>query len=201
MKTIILIILVLSSIPGLSQDWKEGHYYDQKGNAHYGQIHYKYYYSRKISFRDLETGKVSKIKSWKTKGFVIEGDSFTIVQDFKLLTGYPMAHGFAQVMEVGDIILLKNYSSLNDGVASNFGPQGPMVIGPGRVHELETFLLKRKDSDKLLVVYSNRKKFERLVKDIVKDLPSESKYKEVHNIKYEMMPELIREYNKLNKKL
>ena len=112
MRTLISLLLIFYSFFAYSQDWKEGHYYDLKGKAHYGQIKYKYNFPPKISYKNPRTGKTTNIKSWKSKGFVIEGDSFAILQDFETLEGDKIAHDFAQVVEVGDIILFKNFSNV-----------------------------------------------------------------------------------------
>lgn len=195
MKYLLLIIGCLTSLISYSQNgWKTGHYYDKKGNVHYGQIKYNYDFSPSIEYRESEDSKEIKIKSWKSKGFVVEQDSFTVIQNFDLLQGYRIAHDFAQVIEVGPIILLKNFSSIASGGTPMSGGHG-MTLGSSE--KLQTYILTKPNSEKLWIVYSNRKQFESLLKEITKDFPADSRFKEVNSIEYEMVPEVISEYNRL----
>ncbi len=123
---------------------------------------------------------------------MIEGDSFAILQDFETLEGDKIAHDFAQVIEVGDIILFKNFSNVLR--SKHVDPNGnPLWYKK----TCETFVLKRCNSDKLWVVHSRRKKFQALITEIVNDFPTDSVYKDIENVSYEMIPDLIREYNRL----
>ncbi|WP_185153469.1 hypothetical protein, partial [Fulvivirga lutimaris] len=121
-------------------------------------------------------------------------DSFIVIRDFELLRGQPVSYGFAQVLEVGSIILLKNFCRITYGGSPMPGGYG---MSQGSSTKVETFILTKQDSEKLWIVYSKKKKFNALLEDIVKDFPSDSPYKDVNTIKYEMMPQIIAEYNRL----
>lgn len=176
------------------EEWKNGHYYDTKGKLHTGLIKYEHNHKPSFTYKETESSKIKTIKSWKTKGFVIESDSFTVVKNFQLASGQRMAHDFAQVIEIGPIILLKNYSSITSAVSDGVnGHTVPLILS-----NITTYILTKPKSDKLWVVSNKKKEFKAIVNELISDFPQDSKYKNIDDLTYDMLPEIIKIYNSLN---
>lgn len=204
MKTL-LTLLLMFFLPQciISQPiakWKEGSYYDLKGDRHEGLIYYDYY-SFAIKFRKTPESQNVKLRPWKVQGFVLEKDSFAILKDFYYEGPNGGRHkeimDFVQVLDTGFIKLYKHYANIqsNSGGMAVVGIPVPIDINYN--WDLENYLLLRKGATSpMLVRKKNTNKFKEQMLSYFKNYPEFVSKIEADEYNWESIPLLIKEFNK-----
>ena len=179
--------------------WKEGRYYDLKGVRHEGLIYYDYH-SFAIKFRKTPESQNTRLKPWKVRGFVMERDTFSILEDFF----YEGPNGgrnheimdFVEVLDTGFVKLYKHYANIK----STSGPLGvagiPFAINFMYSWDLVNYLLLRKGATSPVLVWKrNPKKFKEQMLSYFKNYPEFVFKIEADQYSWESIPLLIKEFN------
>ena len=120
---ILLSILTLQPKSSLAEPFLKGHYYTNDGKRvegliKFGRATFSAFGSKpsNIKFKANSSSSTVKLTAEDISAFVIEKDSFAIVQNIKINSIHgEYARDFAQVIEVGRINLFVHKSSSSDG--------------------------------------------------------------------------------------
>jgi hypothetical protein len=128
MRILLLLFLLLSAIyfEAQSKPYSKGYYYTIDGERVEGYIKFKrarfdVFGSRPslIKFKSAKKSKAVKLRANQIKAFVVESDSFCVVQNIKInaIQG-EYEQDFAKVLVTGPMNLYLHYSSSGDGQRS-----------------------------------------------------------------------------------
>ena len=127
MRIFLLLFLLLTiCFQAQSKPFSKGYYYTQDGEKVEGYIKFKrasfgVFGSRPslIKFKSAKKSKAVKLRANQIKAFVVESDSFCVVQNIKInaIQG-EYEQDFAKVLVAGPMNLYLHYSSSSDGQRS-----------------------------------------------------------------------------------
>lgn len=168
--------------------FQTGYYTDLQGKRVSGLIKYTYDYKTKFKYKDSPNGKVVTLRPEQVKGFVVDVDSFFVLNKFSMegVGGgeYLIEKDFVQVIVAGLLTLGKHYST--QGNPNQYG----------QAYALETYLLIDQQTLKsTLVKKRNKKKFRVTMAAFFKDLPEVVQKIESEKYGWSDMPEIVRIYN------
>ena len=199
MKTLFTLLLVSflsrSAFSQKIERWKEGRYYNLKGDRHDGLIFYDYH-SSAIKFRETPESENDRLRPWEVRAFVMEQDSFSILKDFHYESPYGGREteimGFVQVLDTGFVKLYKHYATFRD----QRNVAGPGVPGAALSWELENYLLLSKGAKSPMLVWKkNTRKFREQMMRYFQKHPEFVSKIESGAYTWESIPLLIKEFN------
>jgi hypothetical protein len=194
LKLAILLLSVIQVTNLFSEEFSKGKYYTTNGEKIEGLILYQksklsaiYYKPCVLKFKKDNNSKPIKLENSNISSFVIDKDSFAIVQNFKMIYHFGMGvfwgtchQDFAKVLELGKINL---YELPCEVFLGQFGNQDYSYFVLTKDNQnFRTFdLRKNKEKEELADLFSDLNE--------LKDLILKTQYKEI-NIK-----ELVSLYN------
>lgn len=180
--------------------WKEGRYYDLKGDKHEGLIYYDYH-SFTIKFRKTPDSRNTRLRPWKIRGFVLEKDSFSILENFYYEGPnggrYKEIMDFVEVLDTGFVKLYKHYANIqsNSGAMSVAGI--PVAVSVNFSFDLENYLLLSEGATSPTLVWKrNTKKFKEQMINYFRKYPEFVSKIAADNYSWESIPLLIKEFNR-----
>lgn len=158
------------------------------------------YSNGKLEYREkFYDKKNTKLKPWKVKGFLIEEDSFAIIEDFYFEELYGLrTHrimDYVQVLDTGQIFLYKHFSVTH---LVNYGIGG--YVSYQKV-EVENYLIKYKEATSFLSLSKWKEK--KLKEQLLNFLKGYSDFEariQADEFWWDNVPELVREFNATEKK-
>ncbi|MEQ9286695.1 MAG: hypothetical protein RIG77_07290 [Cyclobacteriaceae bacterium] len=180
-------------------DWQEGSYVDRNNQVHTGFISYAYSQNPKFKFKSGESARERKVKATDIKGFVIQQDSFVVMNNIKIDARESAASGnipvdFVQVVETGYLTLYRHYTSVYHGGDSYSTTHGSS-IGAGSSNIIETYIIKKPESGALLTIYSEPKTYQKQLLEVFQNDPELLFKISQGEVKYSELPELVKSYN------
>ena len=163
-KQALFLIFLAFCIQGVfAQKYLPGYYYDHSGNRHNGFIKQVYHVSKNnrcinsIYFKARKKQKKAKLFAKDAKAFVIKKDSFALVEYIPYEHPNDFFQGFAEVIEVGKVSLLLNYSK----VATGNGVSGGVSLK-------STYLITRYGKT---IAINKKKDFQNILSTFIADAP------------------------------
>ncbi len=194
----VLLFALTSTYAQKPEAWKTGSYTDKANRTHQGWIWYGFSQSPKFKFKTTPEAKEVKIKATDVKGFVMEKDSFVVLNNFKIdardAASSNVPVDFVQVVEPGFLTLYRHYSSVYSGGDSYSTTHGN-PIGAGSSNPVETYIVKKPDSGALLTLYSEPKKMKQQLIEIFENDPVLLFNISQGELSYNDLPRLVKEYN------
>ncbi len=185
-KSLMLVLLVLSCNLAFSQSfYQEGYYIELSNDTVKGYI--KIVSGSKIKFKLEKESKRIKLKPNMIKGFSVNGDNYKVIRNFEaksvnslLSTNYD--DGFAREIVTGDINLLGYTITTNNG----------------QIYEKrEYFFLQKGDKGHIIQAQHGKRKFREQMKLFLSDKPEVFNHFNVDKIRYVDLRSIIETYNSL----
>ena len=197
--SVVLCVATLSIQAQHHNSWKTGKYFDHNGNSVEGLISYGYSQNLKFKFKANDSSKEMKIKASEVHGFVVEQDSFIVLNNFKIDSRTSVGNGiipvdFVQVIESGDMTLYKHYSSVYVG-GDSFSQSHGSSSGAGSSNLIETFIIRESNSGVLWTIYSEPKKLRTQLLDIFQHDPVLLFRVCQDDLNYSDLPDMVKKYN------
>jgi hypothetical protein len=156
MRILLLLFLLLSVFlfEAQSKSYSKGYYYTQDGEKVEGYIKFKrasfgVFGSRPslIKFKSAKKSKAVKLRANQIKAFVVESDSFCVVQNIKInVIQGEYEQDFAKVLISGPMNLYLHYSSSSDGQRSYANDRFVLSVdGSGKYFGLWNIKRQRED--------------------------------------------------------
>jgi hypothetical protein len=213
-KCFCVIILLLQVSQSFAQridpfegKYKEGSFIDLKGNAHKGYVYYGFDNKPWIRFRNNMDEKSMKFKAWKISGFTIEADSFCVLRKFQIdLEGQLTTQtiSFAQVMEVGKVILYKHFlpepsrgpfTEVMNPIPGAGGSVSAVNFFPAK-DKHESFIIQEQNSELYIAVREKEKKFKEQISRYFAAHEELAAMIQSGEYQFEDMPAIVAKYNR-----
>lgn len=164
----------------------QGYYYSNSGLCVDGLIRFEFNQDNYFLFKLAYGEKSTKVRAKDIQGFVILADSFAIIKNFEIDSLFSRAkslsykEGFAQVLETGELNLLKHQAVINFRIVNTY------------------LLYKTSDESKKLFTIRKRDAawFAEELSGYLKDDEATSKAIKSKELQFKQLQQIVRAYNK-----
>jgi hypothetical protein len=188
MKSKLLLLMTLGAVTvsqaQMVDSYATGYYFDANNNKHTGLLKLNAVYSS-LEFKTDEVQKPVKLSTQEVIAFVMEKDSFTVVEDYEVPYGFSsttISSSFAKVIKTGEVNLYE--------VATVVGYQQNAAIISG------SYLLQKNNSSQVVRVPDGARGFKNILSDYFSESGIVSQHIKSGTFTHDHLLEIVDLYNR-----